>query len=507
MAATADNNLSHVDTGSQQAAFVSDSLAFGVLFAITLTVIQRAVGFARGILFCRIMTDQELGQWSMVYSFLMLLAPLAVLGLPGCFGRFSEHYLKRNQLGVFVRRISMISYGMTGVLALTMYASPEWYSQVIFRTVDCVSVVNAMAFSLIMVAASNFLSTLMESLRQIRLATLMRFVQGTGFAIFGTLLISQWQDSTVGATIGFGIASFLACVPAAWFLVRYREGFVDSGAPLTQWEMWKRIAPFALWLWASNFIWNLFEVADRYMLVHWSDASAAVAQGFVGQYHSGRVIPMLLVGVAVVLEGMLMPYITVLWEKQKQKDAGELVVFSIKLVAIGFTGAALVIILFSPWLFEIVLQGKYDQGFAVLPLTFVFSIWFSVFMFAQIFLWVAEKGKIVFGIGISGLLLNLSLNAWWIPSLEIWGAIGATTTATLFCLVTTNLALPMAGCRLDGRVWACCGLPLVVLVPIGYALATFGLVAVVAIVSTLFFSRAEKQLLKAEIENRLSAWR
>ena len=74
---------------------VSDSLAIGVLFALVLTVVGGVVGFLRGILFCRLMTDQQLGQWSMVWSFLMLLAPLALLGLPGCFGRFVEYYRHR----------------------------------------------------------------------------------------------------------------------------------------------------------------------------------------------------------------------------------------------------------------------------------------------------------------------------------------------------------------------------------------------------------------------------
>ena len=40
---------------------VSDSIASGLIFALTLTVAQRVVGFGRGILFCRLMTDQQLG--------------------------------------------------------------------------------------------------------------------------------------------------------------------------------------------------------------------------------------------------------------------------------------------------------------------------------------------------------------------------------------------------------------------------------------------------------------
>ncbi len=496
---TANNNLNSASLSDQQSVFVSDSLAFGVVFAISLTVIQRAVGFGRGILFCRLMTDQELGQWSMVYSFLMLLAPLAVLGLPGCFGRFTEHYLSRNQFGIFVRRITLISCALTAMLAFTMYSFPAMFSQLVFRTPDCTGIINGMAFAVIMVAGSNFLSSLLESLRQVRLATLMRFVQGIGFAIFGTLLIVQWENSATGATFGFGIASFLACVPAVWFLANHRAGFQDSGKILSHVEMWKRIAPFAIWLWASNLVWNLFEVADRSMLVHWSDVSAMDAQGFVGQYHSGRVIPMLLVGLAAVLVGMMMPYITAVWEKGNRKDAGQLLTFSIKLVSLGFTAAALGILLFSPLLFEIVLQGKYDQGLAVLPLTFVFSIWFSLFMFGQIYLWVAEKGKLVFAVTSIGLVINLLLNGLLIPSFEIWGAISATTTATLFCLVATNFAISFAGCDLDRRFWVICFLPLIVLLPLAFAFVGLAIFVAVCISTTLLFSTEEKQLIHAKV--------
>ena len=95
---------------SDNSGLISDSIAAGVAFAVVLTIGQRLVGFGRGILFCRLMTDQQLGQWSMVWSYLMLLAPLAVLGLPGCFGKFTEYYRQRGQLKSFIGRIACLLY-------------------------------------------------------------------------------------------------------------------------------------------------------------------------------------------------------------------------------------------------------------------------------------------------------------------------------------------------------------------------------------------------------------
>ena len=141
---------------------VSDSIATGVIFALCLTVGQKIIGFVRGILFCRFMTDQELGQWSMAWSSIMLLAPLAVLGLPGCFGRYTEFYRSRGQLNTFISRIAWISISMTGLLAIAMVSAPQWFSNVIFGSTEQVQLVLFLSVTIAVVTASNFLCSLME---------------------------------------------------------------------------------------------------------------------------------------------------------------------------------------------------------------------------------------------------------------------------------------------------------------------------------------------------------
>jgi hypothetical protein len=64
------------------------SLAASVFVLLAVSVIQR-VGFGRGVMFAAGWPD-ELGQWDVAYSFLLLAAPLIVLGLPGSFGGTSN---------------------------------------------------------------------------------------------------------------------------------------------------------------------------------------------------------------------------------------------------------------------------------------------------------------------------------------------------------------------------------------------------------------------------------
>ena len=105
----------------------------------------------------------------------MLLAPLAVLGLPGCFGRYTEFYRNRGQLKSFISRIAWISAVMTGLLAIAMIVAPQWFSEVIFGSKEQVQLVLFLSGTIAVVSASNFLSSLMESLRQVRVVTAMRF--------------------------------------------------------------------------------------------------------------------------------------------------------------------------------------------------------------------------------------------------------------------------------------------------------------------------------------------
>src|SRR4029078_4578573 len=91
-----------------------DTLAASVTILLVANIIQRSIGFGRGILFCRWLAPEELGTWDMGYRFLLLAAPVVVLGLPGSFGRYLERYRQRGQLRTFLRRATIwtVTFGV-----------------------------------------------------------------------------------------------------------------------------------------------------------------------------------------------------------------------------------------------------------------------------------------------------------------------------------------------------------------------------------------------------------
>ena len=475
------------------AAFVSDSIAIGLAFALILTISQRAIGFGRGLLFCRLMTDQQLGQWSMAWSYLMLLVPFAVIGLPGCFGKFTEHYQQRGQLRTFLLRVAAISCCTTFVISALIFVFPSFTSELLFRDPTQVVLAYYLGIAIIAVSAFNFVGALLESLRQVRVVTVSRFISGISFAVAGVLLILLWQNKASAATFAFTISCLVGLLPALWVLWKHRAGLRNDGENLTHSTMWKRIAPYAAWMWATNLLSNSIEVSDRYMLLHWSSNSPELAQASVGQYHSGRVVPLVLVSIAAMLAGVLIPHLSQAWESNNKAKAQKQLNWSSKLISVSFTAAGIAILFAAPLLFDWVLQGRYNDGLAILPLTLVYCIWFGLMTVAQDYLWVAEKGKWATLVSGIGLLVNIAVNIVLIPKIGLPGAVIGTACGNGALVALMVLMNHRFGCSMNSGIWICSLLPLILLTKPLVGTGLLAAIALVCLFSNLILNNDEKQ--------------
>ena len=485
------------------AAFVSDSIAIGLAFALILTISQRAIGFGRGLLFCRLMTDQQLGQWSMAWSYLMLLVPFAVIGLPGCFGKFTEHYQQRGQLRTFLLRVAAISCCTTLVISILIFVFPSITAKLLFRDSTQIVLARYLGIAIIAVSAFNFLGALLESLRQVRVVTISRFISGIVFAVTGVLLLLFWQNKASAATFAFTISCLVGMLPAIWILWKHRAGLRNDGEDLTHSTMWKRIAPYAAWMWATNLLSNLIEVSDRYMLLYWSSTSPEMAQASVGQYHSGRVVPLVLVSIAAMLGGVLIPYLSQAWEANDKAKAQKQLNWSFKLIAISFTAAGIGILFAAPLLFDWVLQGRYNDGLAILPLTLVYCIWFGLMTVAQDYLWVAEKGKWATLVSGIGLLVNIVANIILIPRIGLPGAVIGTACGNGALVALMVLMNHRFGCSMNSGIWICSLVPLILLTNPLTAAGLLGAIALVCLCSNLILNYDEKQDFKKVYQTAL----
>jgi len=342
------------------------------------------------------------------------------------------------------------------------------------------------------------------------MVTMMRFISGIGFALVGTGLLVVWHDKAAAVTMAYAICCLAGLVPMIGWVRRWaRKRNPSGGRPNTSTrlghaQMWKRIAPFAIWLWVSNLLHNLFELSDRYMLLQWTDGSASVAQGLVGQYHSGRVVPLLLVSVATMLGGILLPYMSAAWERGDQEGAIRQQNWTIKLIGVAFTFGGILVLVGAPILFDGILQGRYNEGLAVLPLTLVYCTWGSLFIVGQDYLWVSEQGKMATAAIGLGLVGNIGLNMLLIPWMGLPGAVIATASGNGITVLLLFAINHRYGCRADVGIWIVAAIPLLLLLPLELAALMLLLVAGTCVRTDWIFNAAEKEQVTEAVRSALA---
>ena len=146
------------------------------------------------------------------------------------------------------------------------------------------------------------------------------------------------------------------------------------------------------------------------------------------------------------------------------------------------------VLVLAPYLFDIVLQGRYDDGLAVLPLTFVYCTWFSLFIVAQNYLWVSEKGKFTACVLAIGLITNIVLNSIMIPYFGLYGAVYATASANGVILVLNLLLNWRFGARPDRGIWLVALSPMVLLLPVQMCLFAAAVILILCARSCLLYT-------------------
>ncbi len=437
-----------------------DSIVAGVAMLILFSVLQRGVGLVRNVWFCRVLQDDELGRWSLAYNFLLLAAPLIVLGLPGSFGRYVERYRQRGQLRPFLWRTGIVCLIAAAVSYAGMYLYADVVARLVFGDAGRVDLIRMLGTTLILVTLFNFLVELLTSLRLVRFASMMQLVSSLGFATFGILLLSWTPLREEAVVLAYAGGALLAALIGMAVVAWYWRCLPTDAAQLPQRALWSVLLPFAGWIWTGNLISNLFEVADQFMLKYFSGLPSTAADSLVGQYYSSRVIPMLLISLATMLAACLLPHLIRDWEAGNRDSARQRLNTFTKLVAITFTIGAAGCLIVSPVLFTWALRGKYDAGLAVLPATLAYCTCYGIGCIAMNYLLCAEKAKLGSLALICGLTINVGLNYLLAPQFGLVGVVAATIIANVVALALIFWLSSLAGMRWQPSTLVTAALPL-----------------------------------------------
>ncbi len=481
----------------QRVGLAPETLASSLVLVLLVNVVQRSVGFGRAVLFCRWLDPDQLGLWEMAFGFLMLAAPLAVLGLPGSFGRYLEKYRQEGRLGLFLRRTATWTFLLAGAAILLLLWNRGAVAQLVFGDASHVSLAVGVIACLATVILHHFLEAIFAGLRSFRIVSAMHFVQSMGFAVFSLLLLVWWQATAASLVVGYAAACWVSITGVSvWAFLRL-ERTPDAGGTLGHGDFWPPLMRFAIWIWVTNLLTNVFTVVDRYMILHCGVFTNEMAIEQVGNYHTSTIVPILLVSVATLLVGALTPHLSHDWEAGRRDLVSSRLNLGLKLTTLLMLVAGVGALLFCPLLFQFAFENKYTAGLAVMPWTLASCVWFALLIVAQTYVWCAEKShSAVWPLSV-GLVTNIGLNLLLLPLWGLLGAVVATTVAMLTALLFQIYINHRNGMAVDRATFLLLFTP--VLLTLGPTIAALGTVLL------LLMSTSRGWVLSAEEQARLVA--
>ncbi len=426
------------------------TLAQSVVYLFGLSIAQRIIGLVRGLVVCIWLTPALLGPWDLANKFFFLASPLLVLGIPGSFGRYLEYYRQHGALRSVLRRTMTVCLILCslGWLAFQLFSEP--LAEVFFVHREKADLLRLAATCLLAVVSYNFLVEVLIALRMIRLNALIQFGQTMLFAGFCVAGLAWWRVDSVAVIVAYAAACAAMLALGGLSLVRHLRKLPVDRVVLPQRELWAKLLPYAAWVWVANLLTNLFDTSGRWLLLRWTpNSTEPLLDTLAGNYHVAQLIPALMVTLASMLGGTLLPYLARDWESGQRGRVSDTMNLAMKLMALGVVGGSMVVLVLKPLLFQVAFRGKFDQGEAILHLALAGCAWSALIAFIQTYLWCAERARYgCFSLAI-GLAVNVLLHWLWVPTYGIHGSMLATAVSSLAVLGVLFTICVRAGMRLD----------------------------------------------------------
>ena len=121
-----------------------------------------------------------------------------------------------------------------------------------------------------------------------KLVSLVELANSVLFGVLGIALLCGGQRTAGAMVVAYCGSCLLCALGASAWLARSWRSFAQETVRVPHSEFWSRVLPLAAWILVLNLLWNLFDVVDRYMIVHFTPGSAAEALAEVGNYRSSR---------------------------------------------------------------------------------------------------------------------------------------------------------------------------------------------------------------------------
>ena len=465
-------------------------------------IIQKAIGFARLVLFMFLMSRDQYGLWGLGMAIFTIAAPLLTLGSHHGLTRYASLYEARGQLKAFYRHmlwcVALLAVPTTALalagsdlithLVIVPHGGNIAYTQ---RLICWAALANAMVLALYY----NLLAIL-SGLRTYRLAALVELLFAVTFAAVGigilyvsasglAVLLAHLAALVIALVFGT-VVLHLGIDVLADQARRRADADAVPGATGTLKGAFPRVLRFGLVALVGSTLWAWAGYVSFWL----TNKTRGTAEG--GVYHAFLSLGQPVVFVADAIWAVVFTHVTRRWESNQRGTALAVLETAFKAVAMTMMTLTLLLYAAAP-AFAWVLPTRFLGGLDLLPGLLLF---FQVMIHLALLTILAklhERPLVIAVAALAAIAANVALAMLW------RGAAGAAMAAGVgvgaaYALVTAVYVL-VCRVRLAWNTWVVLAAPALLLLPVRIAAIAWACVCAVTTMTHLMFSPREKQLL------------
>ncbi len=457
-------------------------------------IMQRGIGFLRSFYVCSSLSPTEVGQWDLAFSFLTIVVPLAVFGIPGSFGRYVTRYEKSGQQRKFLNHTLVACLGLTLLASILILLFRSSVARYFFGNRAHAELVAVLAIGLPLVVFFNFATSWFTGKRLNRVVFRIQFTQTLFFAVLCVAAFQIFSATAVAVVISYFLSCFVGMCLAGSYALLDRSAECSSEESDEDLSIWNKILPFAVWVWISNALFNFFAVCDRMLLVNFYPGNDVDIQFLIGQYHTACVFPLLLMTVGAMVGSMLIPYLSKDWESGRRESVTERMNLMLKAIGLLCICASTGILLIAPLLFGGIWKDKFAIGESLLPFTLCYCSLAAMTFVAQKYFWCIEKTWYSSSVLLVGLVSNFVLGLALIGPFGIEGVVASTLVAHAMVLIGVLVLCNRHGLKIDLGVFVVGAALLAICFGKLIACLCFAVLVYVAVFTPLLFPDHLKQI-------------
>ena len=467
-------------------------------------IIQKAVGFARLLLFMYLMSRDQYGLWGLGMAVFTIAAPLLTLGSHHGLTRYASLYEARGQLKAFYRRMLWCVVLVTVPTTALALAGSDLITHLVIvshrraaditythqRLICWAALANAMVLALYY----NMLAIL-SGLRTYRLAAVVELLFALAFAAVG-IGILHVSASGLAVLLAHLAALVISLVFGMIVLHLGIDTLADQAPQRAETDAagtvkgaFPRVLRFGLVALIGSTLWAWAGYVSFWL----TNKTRGTAEG--GVYHAFLSLGQPVVFVADAIWAVVFTHVARRWESHQRGTA--LAVLETAFKAVAMTMMTLTILLYAAapalaW----VLPARFLGGLDLLGGLLLF---FQVMIHLALLTILAklhERPLVIAVAALAAIAANVALAMLWMPAR---GAAGAALAAGVgvyaaYAMVTAVYVL-LCRVRLAWNTWLVLAAPALLLLPVQVAAIAWAGVCAVTTMTHVMFSHREKQLL------------